>query len=259
MKKREEIEILVDIPEWAETILDLHNLELYIFSEIYSCFRNRLKGFEVYDYYTNFNAIIKYFANRFDYSEGACSTAIKHLKEKQLIISYKGGTTYQEIKLIKPNIPYLEKVLTENGVSKDEFIYRVDLGNYTYTVPAETLFYYDKLDSYGLKRLNGFYIDYSLIAELGVSGIDLLILSEVFTKYGVINSYKSTSEELKYITGLTEDELKIHLSLLCESGILFATVDTDKGISYHINTELYNTIKFLNYVEQRRQEANTNE
>lgn len=249
MKSREEINKIIDIPEWAETILNLHNIELYIFSEIYNTFKNNFRSFEVYDYNNNTNSIIHYLATKLNYSEVACTAAIKELTNRQYITLQNRGTVYQTIKSYLPNMPLIVDILISNGVDENEFLYKLTLNNSTYTISAKTLYKNNQLDIITPHRKGTITVDLGLQDDLDINGIDLLIVSDMLPYANYDNTYH-ISEELKLLTGLNENELKCYLDSLCEKNIIFKDIFDDT--SYHINFELYKVLRFTNYKYQTK-------
>lgn len=244
MKSRKEIDKILNIPVWAESILDLHNIELYIFSEIYNTFRNELRSFEVYNYDDNTNSVTTYLARKLDYSDTVCSNTLRNLINKQYITYKERGTVYQTIKSYLPNIPYIMDILINKGVDEKEFIYKITLDNSNYTISAKSLYDSENLNIININRKGTFTIDLGLQDDLDIRGLDLFIISDMLRLADYTNSYQ-ISEELKIVTGLTENELAEHLNSLCDKNIIFKDVFSND--TYHINFELYKILRYANY------------
>lgn len=253
MKNKEEVNLIMEIPDWAETILGLNNLDLFVFSEIYNTFKFTLKSFDLFDWQNMCcHPLTNPSLEKFQCSAKDYFNSLKKLVDKNLITmwTWKGYPT--EIKKYKPNIPYIQDILIKAGIDEKEFLSsEIELGEYIYTIPLELLYSTRELDIPNFSQLGPVTIHMELVDKLGVTGIDLLILSAVYDRYFLDNCY-SITYELQILTGLTEGELMEYFDELCFKKILFSTKDSKGKPEYHINEELFDTMKFMCYCNKTK-------
>lgn len=253
MKSKEEVDLIMEIPEWAEKILGLENLDLFVFSEIYDTFKFTLKSFDLFDWQNMcYHPLTNPSLAKFQCSAKDYFASLKNLVDKNLVTmwTWKGYPT--EKKKYKPNIPFIQEQLLKAGMNEIEFLSEeIELGEYRYTIPLELLYSIDEVEIPNFSSLGPVTIHMELVDKLGITGTDLLIMSAVYDRYFLDNCY-SITYELQILTGLTEDELVEYFDELCYKKILFSTKDLNGKPEYHINEELFDTMKFMQYCNKTK-------
>ena len=248
MKSREEIVQRIQLYDWEENILNLENMELYVFATIFNLFKEDLRSF-------NYKYDFEYIYNVTKCSKHNYKEALKSLVTKNLIVETEYNlypdVTYQ----YKPNIPYLQEVLLNSSdfkYNEEFFVTEITLNEKCYVVTLEALFY--KKYFIVNTRPNIIPIDISISKALDIKGVDLIIVSHMLDNIRFGNSY-SINDTILTITGLSEQDFYEHMVFLCESRLVYIANDFMNRLTYHINTELYDILSYINYLNEEEKEA----
>lgn len=250
MRTKEEVNFRTELLEWEETILELKDAELYIFAIVFNTFKYELRRFDyTYDFYKVADIVN---CSKHIYKQSIDSLVDKNILIKENVFNYPKPTD----KLI-PNMPLIIEKLDNNKynyLAEEEFYHKIELGNYSYNINLELLFY----RKHFLAPVFDSYINVNIgVAKaLDINGIDLIIVSDMLNNVRFGNSYE-LNEDILFLCGCNREELEEHMKDLCNSCIVYQGPDiiNSQKITYHLNTELFDVINYTNYKE--REESGT--